>query len=282
MAKNAVATTSDAPPLVMSDQLPDFLKGQTISRGSDNFDATDVVIPRIKLIQGISPEMTAFDEAKAGVFWHSGFDVPLGSEFKFVVADRRKKFLLSAPIEDGQGVLARSDDAKTWDRLGTWNVKIKGVRNPVRWEVTDKDVARSGLTKWGTYNPDDPESPPAATMFYDYLVFLPERLNLGPAVISLSRSSIRQAKKGLNDKIALHSQNGRPMQALVFSANSIDDMSDGQSYKNWQFKSAGFVQDQALYEMVRAHAGGLGNVKVADEVEPVAPTADMDPDAHAF
>lgn len=246
-------------------QLPTYLQRYGQVQDDDNFDSSDVVLPRIKLLQGISGEIETFDDAKAGRFWHTGLDISLGDNFRFVVADRRKKYLLSAPIEDGQGVLARADDAKTWDRLGSWNVKIKGVKQPVTWEITDLDVAKSGLAGWGTYNPDDEDSPPAATLFYDYLVLLPDYPDLGPAVLSLARSQIKTAKKGLNDKIQLHKTNGRPMQAVMFKAASKDDSADGQSFKNFVFSGAGFVQDEALFKQALELRGALADIKIQDE-----------------
>lgn len=259
--KNAVALATQD-----KDQLPAFLQGQNFTR-EDNFDTSDIVLPRIKLLQGISPEITTFDNAKVGEFWHSGMDISLGSKIRFVIADRRKKYLLSAPLEDGQGVLARADDAATWDRLGKWSIKIKGQKQPVIWEIKDLDVVQSGLTEWGTMIPGDEDSGPAATLFYDYLVFLPDHLDLGPAIISLARASIKKAKKGLNDKIALHQNNGRPLQALVFEAGSVDEQSDSGGFKNWQFQSGGFVQDEALFNLAREHVGALGRFRVADEAD---------------
>lgn len=257
--------------------LPAYLQGQSY-KNEDNFDSSDVVIPRIKLIQGTSPELQTFESAKIGDFWHSGMDISLGNTIKFVIADRRKKYLLSAPLEDGQGVLARADDAVTWDRTGKWSVKLKGVKQPVVWEITDLDVMKSGLTKFGTANPDDEDSQPAATLFYDYLVFLPDYPELGPAVISLARASVKKAKKGLNDKIDLHKSNGRPFQALIFQATSVDEASDSGGFKNWQFTQAGFNMDEALFNKAREHVGALGRVRIADEAdsgaEPSGGTAD--------
>lgn len=252
-------------PTPEKDQLPAYLQGAKVVN-QDNFDSSDIVLPKIKLLQGISPEITTHDNAKVGHFWHTGMDLDLGASFDFVVADRRKKYLLSAPMEDGQGVLARADDFTTWDRLGKWSVKMKGVKNPITWEITDLNVIKSGLAEWGTSNPDDENSGPAATLFYDYLVFLPEHLDLGPAIITLARSSIRPAKKGLNDKIALHGNNGRPMQALVFTAGTVDETNnDNQGFKNWTFRSGGFNQDEALFNLAVEHRGALANVKIQDE-----------------
>lgn len=256
---NEVATIS-----ADESKLPAYLQGQSVVN-HDNFDSSDVVIPRIKLLQGISPEIEQYNDAKSGNYWHTGLDMSLGSEMRFIVADRRKKYLLQAPIQDGQGILARSDDAKRWDKTGSWQVKIKGQKNPVTWTINDIDVEKSGLTGWGTSIPGDEDSPPAATLFYDYLVFLPDHLDLGPAVISLARSQIKKAKKGLNDKISMHATNGRPMQALIFQAGVIDETSDGQSFKNWSFRSAGFVQDEGLFNQMLEYRGSLANLKIQDE-----------------
>lgn len=257
--KNEVTVVKDDP-----NALPDYLVAGGY-KNEDNFGADDVVIPRIKLLQGTSDEITTYDDAKIGSFWHSGADINLGESFKFVVCDRRRKYLLMAPINDGQGILARAEDAKTWDRLGSWSVKHKGQKNPVTWEITDLDVEKSGLAGWGTSIPDDEDSPPAATLFYDYLVILPDFPDLGPSVMSLARTAIKPAKKDLNSKIKTHGDNGRPMQALLFEASSFDDSADGQDFKNWKFRGAGFVQSKEDFEMYRSYVGALGRLKVQDE-----------------
>tara|TARA_Y100000310_G_scaffold324866_1_gene387315 strand:+ start:6914 stop:7753 length:840 start_codon:yes stop_codon:yes gene_type:complete len=263
--KNELTTT-----VIEEEQLPAFMQGQEYN-DDDNFDSSDVVIPRIKLLQGLSEEVSTYDEARIGDFWHTGMDIPLGPEFRFVVADRRKKYLLSAPLEDGQGILARADDAAQWDRKGSWSVKLKGIKQPVTWAIEDLDVMKSGLTEWGTYNPSDEDSPPAATLFYDYLVFLPDYMDLGPAVISLARSSIKKAKKGLNDKIQFHKSHRRAMQALVFIAKSVDDTSPSGDFKNWVFQPGGFVQDEALFNVAREHVGALSNFVIQGEAEEAQP-----------
>lgn len=260
MSKELVANKD----LPKNSDLPAYLQDQKY-RDEDNFDSSDIVLPRIKLLQGISPEIEQHEHAKAGCFWHSGMDINLGEEIVFVPADRRKKYLLSAPLEDGQGVLARADDAKTWSTLGEWQVKLKHVKKPVTWKITDLDLAKSGLANWGSSNPEDEDSQPAATLFYDYLVFLPDHLDLGPAIISLSRSSVRPAKKGLNDKIEFHKDQGRPMQSLKFKAKSVSETSPSGDFKNWSFISAGFNLDEDLFNSAREHIGSLSTVRIQDE-----------------
>lgn len=248
--------------------VPDYLQGGNY-QNEDNFDSSDVSIPRIKLLQGTSPEVDEYDDAKSGVFWHTGLDVPLGEEFRFIVADRRKKVLLMPPINDSNynGPLARADDAITWDQTGEWQVRIKNVKQPVTWVIDDLNVEKSGLLKFGSSIPDDEDSPPAATLFYDYLIYLPDHPDMGMAVLSCARTQIKKCKKGLNDKIKMHSDNGRPMQALVFKCKSVEDVADGQEFKNLMFTSAGFVQDKALFDQMREYVGALSNLKIQDETE---------------
>jgi hypothetical protein len=256
----AVATPAD------NEKLPAYLQGNGPIQNEDNFDQSDITLPRIKLLQTQSTEMQTYPGiAKLGHFWHTGMDIDLGPQIRFIVCDRRKKYLLVAPITDGQGILARADDALTWDKVGKFTVKIKNVKEPQVWEIKNRDVAASGLTDWGTSVPSDEDSPPAATLFYDYLVLLPDHPDFGPAVISLARSSIKPAKKGLNDKIAMHGSNGRPMQALMFDAVAVSAGDAGQEYQNWMFKSAGFVQDEKLFKTAQDYRGALANIIVDQE-----------------
>lgn len=269
--------------IAKSGELPSYLAKMAqgpIDTG-DNFDASDIAIPRVKLLQALSKECEAFDEAKSGIFWHTGLDRPIGTEFEFVICSRRKKYLLAAPLEDGQGILARADDFENWNRTGEWEVKIKGKKEPVTWKIEDTNVAKSGLDQWGTFDPDDDQSPPAATLFYDYLVLLPEHMDLGPTVLTLTRSQIKKARKGLNDKITLHTNAGRPMQALMFKAGCINDTNaNNQDFKNYQFTGAGFAPEE-LYERAKEFSNLLSEFKVANEEDSLNEHAESDGDGNA-
>lgn len=274
--KNEIVENKDS-------ELPAYLQGMEGAAVDDsNFDQSDIVVPRIKLLQGLSNECEVFDDAKAGRFWNTGMDESLGEEIRFVIASRKKKYLLVAPLEDGQGILARAEDFVTWDRTGMWEVKIKDVKQPVTWAIEHLNVVASGLDKWGTYNPNDENSPPAATLFYEYLVLMVDEsgnvLKTPPAVISLTRSQIRKAKKGLNDKIKLQADMGRPMQALIFKAGAIkDNNSDGQDFKNWQFTSDGFAPE-ATFHAANQLSQFLKTYVVQDEAEVAAGESEGSPE----
>lgn len=259
MAKKDVAKVKD-------DGVPDYLGGFTPDdMPDDNFTGDDIVIPQIKLLQGTSEQIQLFDTARSGEFWHTGFDSPLGKEVRFIVCSRKRKYLLQAPMDDGQGVLARADDAITWDRVGSWEVQVD-KKTKVTWAITDLNVVRSGLIDWGTFDPEaDPQSPPAATLFYEYLVILPDFPDYGPAVISLARSAIKGAKKGINTKIDLHKAANRPQQSLVFEARSIAEVNDsGQDYSNWMFSGVGFASAEE-YQAAKQISDTISVFVVKDE-----------------
>jgi len=224
---------------------PSYLKNVE-NTSVDNFDSDDIIIPRIKLLQGLSPEVQDHPDANIGDFWHTGLDVSVGDTFEFVICNRRKKYLLMAPMSDGQGILARADDAVTWDKLGKWDVQIDKRAKAV-WTINDLDVVKSGLTEWGSSFPEDPDSPPAATLIYEYLVLLRGNEELGPCIMSLARSQIAPAKKQLNTKVSLHKSKNRPLQCVVYRAGSTSQVNpSGQEFLNYTFGGAGFA-DEKLY-----------------------------------
>ena len=261
--KTELAGTSEEKPSYLQN-----MEGDGRIKSDDNFGSDDVGQPLIKLLQGTSGENESHDLAKPGIFWHTGADQPLGKNLTFVIACRNRKMLLQAPMEDGQGILARSVDCITWDRVGKWEVTHKKYGKLV-WEISTLDVKDSGLGEWGSTKPDqEPQSPPAATLFYDYLVIVLDEdgvpFEFGPAVLSLARSAIKMAKKGLNNKIQMHGDAGRPMQALIFEAKVIQEQGDEGPHYNMEFKQAGFA-NEALFNNAMEMSNAMKNFKVDGE-----------------
>lgn len=251
----AVATDNGA-------QLPAFL-ASTIGQGSglQGLTSDDYVVPRIKLLQGISDEVkNKLPGAEAGIFWLNVLDKPLGNDLQFVVISNNIRVLLLAPRDDGQGILARADDGVHWKpEAGKWSVRIKGIREPVTWVIDKPTVAESGLLSFGTSIPGNPDSNPAATKFYDYLVYLPEHDTI--AVLSLARSQAKKAKD-LNGKITLRRVD---MNGQLFRAKIIEESSDSNTYSNYRFEADGYASE-AVYATVKQFAKQYARYKIADEV----------------
>lgn len=246
--------------------LPAYLQGEAPAR-LEGIDASDLVIPRIKLLQAISPEVEAYDAAKTGIFWHNVLGEPVtsptfeaGDGFDFIVINFRKKYLLMAPLGDPRGVLARAEDGVHWSpKDGSFDVKLKGVKEVQTWK-TAETVRESGLADFGSSIAGDEDSKPAAVLIYEYLVYLPERPDISPIIMSLARS---QAKKGkdLNSKITFRNA---PLNSQRFRATVVEETGDEGPYKNYLFTSAGFATEDE-YKRVMDMAARFGNYKVADE-----------------
>lgn len=195
--------------------VPDYLKGNENS-GLGELGGTDFKIPRILLLQPLSPAV----QENPGVaipseFWHTGLNIPIGPKLNFVPLLVRKRVILWRPQDDnGGGMLAFSADGKEWQNGGNqkFTVNLKGIKEPVIWE-TKGGVAQSRLLEWGTSNPADNESAPAATMSYEYLCYFPHAPELSPAVLSCNKTALPRAKQ-FNTSLLIMANGGKPTYCL--------------------------------------------------------------------
>ena len=203
----------------------------------------DIEIPRLKLLQAQSPEFTEFNNAKPGEFWHSLIDDRIGSIVRICPIYIDKRYILWRPREAGGGILARADDGKHWTPADTeFAVELKSGHE-VKWR-TAGTVAASGLNKRGSYNPSDPNSPPAATRMYLIVCSFPDRQDLPPAVVILQRAAIKVATKLIGKLKVLRA----PSFGVVLEMASFKDKSPSGEFYNYAFEIAGPVQDRAFYE----------------------------------
>ena len=104
-------------------KLPAFVQEQARLGG---LDVGDLEMPRMKLLQASSPELTQFNNAKPGKFWHSLIHESFGSTVRICPTYIDWRFILWRPQEAGGGILARADDAKHWIPANAeFTVKLK-------------------------------------------------------------------------------------------------------------------------------------------------------------
>jgi hypothetical protein len=241
---NAVVTQG------FDDNLPAFMQDD-VGLGTEDMHQDDLEIPRLKLMQGLSPELREINELRAGMFYHSAADFIFEGPFLAVPLLMDRRYILWRPRDSGGGILARADDSVHWTPADTdFRVtldKRDGGREVI-WR-TAKTVKQSGLAEWGSMNPDDPKSPPAATLMYNYLLAFPEYPDMVPAVFTFQRSSIKAARK-LNTKIKTIKA---PIFGVVYQFSSVEDHNTaGNDYYNVQAQAFGRVTDQTMYEEYRA------------------------------
>lgn len=176
--------------------LPAHLVGKPKDADWGSIDPRQRMLPRIKLLQATSPECVDYPgHAKAGEFWHTTLTESLGSEILGVPIMRRQSYNLWAPRSPGEdrGILARARDYIHWDPPdGVFQVRFPMNPKTYVWK-TARTVKESGLAEFGSSRPDDPDSPPAATLTFEVLWYLPDYETL--ALTLNTRSGVKEARQ---------------------------------------------------------------------------------------
>ncbi len=254
--------------------LPDYLSGNEVS-GLEDLDSSDFKIPRLLLLQALSPAVTQTHQGVAipGQFWHTGLQIDLGDKLNIVPLIARKRVILWRPQEDnGGGILAFSYDGKEWATGGNqkFTIRMKGVREPIVWD-TKENVAKSGLLTWGSSNPADPESSPAAALSYEYLCYLPDTPELSPVVLSCNKTALSGAKQ-FNTGLLMKANAKLPSYCLNVVL-SVGKRTEGQ--QSWfvpQFQINGTVTKEvydmtsALYNQHKEYKSDVESEKAAVDV----------------
>ena len=230
--------------------LPSFLK-EGEKRGAESLTLDHIEVAWLKLIQSTTPGVQE-NNWTPGNFLHSiterEFDTDPDSEdfarFRVVVLQiLTPRYMLFNPLDAGGGILARAEDGVHWNPPNhTFKVQVD-KKTTVEW-TTKPTVKESGLDKWGTFDPEDPTSAPAADLQYRYLCVSPDFSELGAFIIMLQRSALAAGRR-LNAFL-----DNAPCSTFgcMFDLQSQwkDDGPDNKKFV-WRFKPAGFVQDQAQY-----------------------------------
>lgn len=249
---------------------PDFMKGMA-GQGLEQMGSEDLETPRLLLLQPTSPQVEEYEDARAGQFWHNMLNKPIGKEFYGVLSyvDKRAILWRPRPPVDSGGILARSDDLKTWNPSNvSFDVKLKSGK--IVTYHTGRSVPGSRLLEWGTQDPEDPNSQPAASLMYNAVINFHDMEGIPPAVFSFQRSSIKVGKKLLGNL----KMSGVPLFGIVlkFSSKLVDD--NGQRYYIPQVEQVGFVNSKDQFEQYKALYDAIkkSGLKMAEEDEDLGGT----------
>lgn len=247
LKKKTVAPTNDAVATI-----PEHIRHSGKARGMENISAQDLEIPRIKLLQAITPSVMEGLHS-AGSFLHTVAEIELGEVITCIPIIASKAFILWAPRHEEGGILARSDDGEHWvPSHGEFVVHpIKGSKEEAVWKLAPT-VAESGLDQFGSSMPGDPNSKPAATKMYNLLVDLPDFPELSPCAISLQRSSIKLARKLMSKLAIATSKDGVDLFGLKLKITSVIETKNDDNYFNWKIELDGYNEDKESYERCEA------------------------------
>lgn len=252
MATAASPETNKAVTVAGASSLPAFMQTDAQSRaGKENISRDDMVIPRVALMQAVSPEAIE-GKAEVGNFFHTVAEEDLGSTLDLIIVHHSKRYTLWNPRHAGGGVLARASDGKQWD--ADWEGEVAPYkdqpRKKVKYSIKAGDrVGRDiGYGKWGTMDPENEDSQPAATLSHVLVCVAPDRLDMGPFVVLLQRSAEPVAKMLLS-KVNI---DPAPIFGQVYTAASKDQPSPAGEFKQYTFAKNGHVQDPELYEFLKS------------------------------
>jgi len=253
MAKSKEVTNVEA------GNVPAYLQNYVGPMGTDNIENEDVTIPRIKLAQGTTKEVKAGEIKEGSLFLNVTGEILAapGETMRVIPIVQGKEFILWKDQNfEGGGIFARAkkvfDQSSgraryEWDKQNqTFENKVKGLVK-VEW-TTKRFVDENGMDKFGSAIPGDADSHPAATAHHNYVVVLPDHGN-AVAALSLSNTAVKKAK----DFNAMLKMGNAPIFSRVFTVGTVPETNnDGQEYKNYSFKPAGFVEQEETFNFTKA------------------------------
>lgn len=249
--KTEVATVKGASTTLVAASSPDFMR-KDAGKGVENLSTSDLEIPRLVLLQSLSEEVTEGDE-KAGSFYHTILEESLASKseaLKIVPIWADIRYILWRPRHEGGGILARADDGVHWNPANAeFDVQpSKDSKDRATWKTADT-VQASGLDKFGSSQPKDPNSQPAAVKMWCFVVVLPDHPKLGPMVLTFQRGG---AKIGANFSSKIKFADGAPAYGQIFEMTSkMVDTGSGDFYQP-SLTRVGYVADEAKYNAYAA------------------------------
>jgi hypothetical protein len=263
--------------LETSENLPAFMRGSA-QDGKSNIDQGDMIIPRVALMQSTHDEVEE-GKVRAGSFWHTILEEDVGTSIDdLVVVHHSKRYNLWKPRHEGGGILARASDGRRWDesfRGMEFEVQPDKMRprHKVKWVIDNDGIVNRdvGLGAWGTSDPENPDSQPAATLSHVLVCVRLSRLDMGPFVVLLQRTAEKVAK-GLLTKVNIDQA---PIYGQVYRMSSKQESSPSGDFYQYTFAKNGYVPDQAIFEQLQdmfkkldaqgvkyddAQAGGEGDI----------------------
>lgn len=197
-------------------------------------DSTDITIPRIVILQGLSPEVSE-GRGKPGEFFIKGLERNLGATpLEVIVLLRNKSRIRWQDLQLGGGILCRSFDAKVG--IGEPGGSCEACKFS-QWEVSDEN-------KGGR---------PGCDIYQNLIVVIRNDGEWLPMAISGNRSKLK-ALKNLNSLLMVELAKQRPL----FSKSYVIEPKDatnpkGLRYFSYRVSPANNNQQLPEEEQLRAY-----------------------------
>ena len=95
----------------------------------------------------------------------------------------------------------------------------------------------SGLLEFGTSNPDEPQSAPAATLAYEYMAYLIDHPEDSPVILGVMKTGVGNARQ-LNTYLL---SQRKPTSCMVIRCFADEETKGGDSWHVPKFEPAGYA-----------------------------------------
>ncbi len=225
--------------------VPDYIK-QDSSRGSEEVKSSDMVLPRLEIVQALSPIKESNPDAREGMLFNSVTQEIIGDVAYFVPVYFRMEFLIWKDQDEGGGffgsfpTLEQAEERK--------RVEVGNGENPDHLEIVDTPV-HYGLR----ITPEGKKE---------------------QIVISMAKTKSKVSRKwNAMIQIAGGDRFGRVYKLSSFT----DENKKGQKFKNFVVQPAGFPPEAAYKEAERLYASFRSGEIQADHAS-AAPVKDAGSD----
>jgi hypothetical protein len=206
----AVAVKQNHEVAAFSDEVPEYLRGQTGNRGSEDVGSKDVALPRLEIVQSQSPIKETNEDAREGMFFNSATGDLLGDTVYFVPVYYRTEYLIWKDKDSGGGFFGAypTEDEARVKRLEV----IEGGEDEDLIEIVDTPI------------------------HYGLMVF-PDGRTPQQIVISMAKSKAKVSRKW---NAAIQIAGGDRFSRVYKLTTFTDKNKQGKTFKNFVVQPAGF------------------------------------------
>jgi hypothetical protein len=237
--------------------VPDWARKASTGAKIGNIDAGDLKPPRLKILAGMSPEITeGTPGAMVGQFWMTILNRNLGPAVTGSLVLLRKSYHVWPPRGgsvmgvDQKGPLATATDGVHWDQPNQkWEVRLQGNPTVYTWKI-GKLVTDFKADKFGSSQDDDPRSKPIATLTYDSLWLV----DIGDgkkqlAVFTASRTGVQPTTNFISTTMMMGVDHFYQRYKIVSKKLTGPT---GDPYFSFEYQHIGNIQDEAEGAAMRA------------------------------
>lgn len=240
-------------PEVRQEMLPAFIQPGS-DRGKEHISTEDLTLPRIKLLQPLSPEVTLNDE-RPGTMINSITGKNYGNELKFIVITHFKSRLFWKNREDGGGIACSAPNAMN---PRTLTGKIEAAEINVNMP---ESCAQCNLKDWNN-SVTEKDRAPKCTLYYNFPILIEGEA--APVVLSMERTKIKAAKKLLS--LAAYSGGNYDIFARKYQLIVTKEKKNDLAWFSYDVRAIGFVTE-AEYAQAEKIYNSLKNIIVQVDAE---------------